>query len=321
MKIFNSKIISSGSYLPEKFLTNFDLEKTIETTNEWIVERTGINKRHIASTDELTSDIGSKAAKLAIEKAKLKAEDIDIIILATTTPDLTFPATATTIQDKLGATNAFAFDIQAVCSGFVYALSVADNFIKLGKARNVVVIGADILSRIVDWKDRNTCVLFGDGAGAVLLQATEDQSSGILATKLYSDGKLNSILQTSGGVASTKNAGIIQMQGKDVFKHAVDKMSKSVIDVLKEANLEKKDIDWLIPHQANARILLSVAKKLDLSLDKVVMTVADHANTSAASIPLALDFALENNKIKKGDIVVFEALGGGLTWGAAVIRW
>jgi 3-oxoacyl-[acyl-carrier-protein] synthase-3 len=243
------------------------------------------------------------------------------MILATTTPDLTFPATATTIQDKLGATNAFAFDIQAVCSGFVYALSVADNFIKLGKARNVVVIGADILSRIVDWKDRNTCVLFGDGAGAVLLQATEDQSSGILATKLYSDGKLNSILQTSGGVASTKNAGIIQMQGKDVFKHAVDKMSKSVIDVLKEANLEKKDIDWLIPHQANARILLSVAKKLDLSLDKVVMTVADHANTSAASIPLALDFALENNKIKKGDIVVFEALGGGLTWGAAVIRW
>jgi 3-oxoacyl-[acyl-carrier-protein] synthase-3 len=321
MKIFNSQIVSSGSYLPKKFLTNFDLEKTVDTTNEWIVDRTGINKRHIAAENELTSDIGFHAAKLAIQKAGLEAEDIGAIILATTTPDLTFPATATTIQAKLGAKNAFAFDVQAVCSGFVYALNIADNFIKIGKANNVVVIGADILSRIVDWKDRNTCVLFGDGAGAVVLKAITDQNSGILATKLYSDGNLNSILQTSGGVASTQNSGIIEMQGKDVFKHAVDKMSKSVIEVLKEANLDITDIDWLIPHQANARILTSVAKKLNLSSEKVIMTVADHANTSAASIPLALDFALQNDKIKKGDIVVFEALGGGLTWGAAVIRW
>jgi 3-oxoacyl-[acyl-carrier-protein] synthase-3 len=321
MKIFNSQIVSSGSYLPEKFLTNFDLEKTVDTTNEWIVDRTGINKRHIAAKNELTSDIGFYAAKLAIQKAGLKAEEIDTIILATTTPDLTFPATATTIQAKLGAINAFAFDVQAVCSGFVYALSVADNFIKLGKAKNAVVIGADILSRIVDWKDRNTCVLFGDGAGAVVLKATDDQNSGILATKIYSDGNLNDVLNTSGGVSSSQNAGFIQMKGKDVFKHAVEKMAKSVIDVLNEVNLEVKDIDWLIPHQANSRILLSVAKKLNLDTSKVIMTVADHANTSAASIPLALDFALQNNKIKKGDIVVFEALGGGLTWGSAVVRW
>jgi 3-oxoacyl-[acyl-carrier-protein] synthase-3 len=320
-KTANAKIISSGSYLPEKVITNFDLEKTVETNNEWILERTGILKRHIVKDGELTSDIGYKAALKALEGSGLKVDDIDMIILATTTPDLTFPATATTIQSKLGAKNAFAFDIQAVCSGFVYALNIANNFIKVGQVKNALVIGADALSRIVDWTDRNTCVLFGDGAGAVVVSASNDENSGILASSLYSNGDHNSLLNTSGGVSSTKTAGVIQMQGREVFKQAVDKMAKSVIDVLEKASLTVGDINWLIPHQANARILSAVAKKLNLSEGKVIVTVADHANTSAASIPLALDFALRSNKIKKGDIVVFEALGGGLTWGAIVVRW
>jgi 3-oxoacyl-[acyl-carrier-protein] synthase III len=320
-KIFNSQIISSGSYLPQKIVTNFDLEKTIDTANEWIVERTGINQRHIAAENELTSDIGFFAAKKALEKAGLKPEDVDLIVLATTTPDLTFPSTATIIQAKLGAKNAFAFDVQAVCSGFVYALNIADNFIKVGQAKNALVIGADILSRIVDWSDRNTCVLFGDGAGAVVLQAVESKDVGIIAANLYSDGTLSSILNTSGGVSSSQTSGFIQMQGKEVFKHAVDKMAKSVVDVLAKVGLQTSDIDWLIPHQANSRILASVAKKLNVAEEKVVMTVASHANTSAASIPLALDSVLQKGQIKKGDIVVFEALGGGLTWGAVVVRW
>ncbi len=321
MKTFNSQIISSGSYLPQKIVTNFDLEKSIDTTNEWIMERTGISQRHIAADDELTSDIGYYAAKNALQKSGLNPEDIDLIILATTTPDLTFPSTATTIQSKLGAKNAFAFDIQAVCSGFVYALNIADNFIKVGQAKNVLVIGADILSRIVNWSDRNTCILFGDGAGAVVLQAVEDENIGIIAANLYSDGSLNSILNTSGGVSSSKDSGFIQMQGKEVFKHAVDKMAKSVVDVLAKVGLQTTDINWLIPHQANSRILAGIAKKLNIAEEKIVMTVANHANTSAASIPLALDSVLQKNQIKKGDIVVFEALGGGLTWGAIAVRW
>jgi 3-oxoacyl-[acyl-carrier-protein] synthase-3 len=317
--IFNSKIISSGSYLPKKIVTNFDLEKTVDTTNDWIIERTGIKKRHIAADGELTSDIGYFAALDALQKAGLNPEDIDLIVLATTTPDLTFPSTASTIQAKLGAKNAFAFDVQAVCSGFVYALNVADNFIKVGQVKNALVIGADILSRIVNWQDRNTCVLFGDGAGAVVLQATQEAGEGIIAANLYSDGSLNSILNTSGGVSFSKDAGFIQMQGKEVFKHAVDKMTKSVVETLAKANLQVSDINWFIPHQANARILSGVAKKLNLPEEKVVMTVESHANTSAASIPLALDKIY--SQIKKGDIVVFEALGGGLTWGAIILRW
>ena len=320
-KIFNSKIISSGSYLPKKIITNFDLEKTIDTNNEWIVERTGINQRHIAAKNELTSDIGYFAAKDALAKSNLESKDIELIILATTTPDLTFPATATTIQHKLNANNAFAFDIQAVCSGFIYALNIANNFIKTGQVKNALVIGADILSRIVDWKDRNTCVLFGDGAGAAILQATENTNEGIIANDLHSDGSLNSILNTSDGVASFQTSGFIQMQGKEVFKHAINKMTESVINTLKKVNLQTKDIDLLIPHQANSRILDKVAKKLNLPEEKVIITVTNHANTSAASIPLALDFALENKKIKKNDIVVLEALGGGLTWGSIVIKW
>lgn len=320
-KAINAKIISSGSYLPEKIVTNFDLEKSVETSNEWILERTGISQRHVAADNELTSDISYIAAKRALEKAQLSPQDIEMIVVATTTPDLTFPATAVILQSKLGAKNAFAFDVQAVCSGFVYALTVANNFIKAGQVKNALVIGADVLSRIVNWQDRNTCVLFGDGAGAVVLSATDDEKSGIIASSLYSDGDYSSILNTSGGVSSSKTAGFIQMQGKEVFKHAVEKMAKSVVDILEKANLTTADIDWLIPHQANARILSSVAKKLNLPDEKVIITVDKHANTSAASIPLALDFALQNNKIKKGDIVVFEALGGGLTWGAIVIRW
>ncbi len=317
----NSKIISTGSYLPEKFLTNFDLEKTVETTDAWIVERTGIKKRHIAAEGELTSDIATKAALRAIVNSNIKAEEIDMIILATTTPDLTFPATATTVQAKIGANSAFAFDIQAVCCGFVYALATANNFIKSGQVKNALVIGADTLSRIVDWNDRNTCVLFGDGAGAVILQATTEKNCGIISSNLYSDGSLNNILKTSGGPASTQKSGFIEMSGKEVFKHAVEKMSKSVLTALADANLTVEDIDLLVPHQANDRILCAVATRLGLPKEKVVITVQDHANTSAASIPLALDFANSQGRIKKGDVLVLEALGGGLTWGSVVLKW
>jgi 3-oxoacyl-[acyl-carrier-protein] synthase III len=316
-----SKIIATGSYLPQKFLTNFDLEKTVDTTDAWIFERTGIKKRHIAAENELTSDIAVKAAEKALKNSGIKAEEIDMIILATTTPDLTFPATSTTIQAKLGATSAFAFDVQAVCSGFIFALTTADNYIKSGQVKNALVIGADVLSRIVDWNDRNTCVLFGDGAGAVVLQATTEENRGIICSELHSDGSLNDILKTSGGPSSSQSSGFIEMAGKEVFKHAVDKMSKSVISVLNKANLKVSDIDLLVPHQANARILSAVSNRLELSKEKVILTVENHANTSAASIPLALDYAVSNDRVKDGDLVVLEALGGGLTWGSIVLRW
>ncbi len=315
-----SIIVSTGSYLPEKIVTNLDLSREVDTSDEWITERTGIKQRHIADKSELTSDIASKAALRALEKSNLQPSDIDLIIVATTTPDLTFPSTATTVQAKIGAINAFAFDIQAVCSGFVYAITTAETFIKSGRVKNALVIGADILSRIVDWKDRNTCVLFGDGAGAIILSAT-NEDRGVISWDLHSDGSLNDILKTTGGVASSQNSGFIEMSGKEVFKHAVDKMSNSVISSLSKANLEVKDIDLLVPHQANARILKSVANRLGLTDDKVIVTVENHANTSAASIPLALDLANSQSRIKKGDIVVLEALGGGLTWGSVVIKW
>lgn len=320
MHKIHSKITATGSYLPEKILTNNDLAKIVETTDEWVVERTGIKKRHIAAEGEFTSDLALKAAQRALENSGVKAEEIDMIVLATTTPDLTFPATATTLQAKLGATKAFAFDVQAVCSGFVYAMSVADNFIKSGQVKNALVIGAETLSRIVDWQDRNTCVLFGDGAGAVLLQATTEDC-GIIASDLHSDGSLNDLLKTTGGPSSTQKAGFIEMAGREVFKHAVDKMAKSVLSVLEKAKLQPKDIDLLVPHQANLRILSAVATKLDLPSEKVVLTVQDHANTSAASIPLALDYANKNGRIKKNDVIVLEALGGGLTWGSIVLKW
>lgn len=321
MAIIRSKISATGSFLPEKALTNEDLTKIVDTSDKWIVERTGIKKRHLAKDGELTSDIAYKAVAKLLENSSIKPEEIEMIILATTTPDLTFPATATTIQAKLNNKKAFAFDIQAVCSGFVYAMVTADNFIKSGQVKNALVIGADVLSRIVDWKDRNTCVLFGDGAGAVLLEATSNAEEGIIASNLHSDGSLNDILKTSGGTSTTQNSGFIEMAGKEVFKHAVEKMVKSVLDSLEKANLKTSDIDLLIPHQANARILSAVASRLKLSKEKVVLTVADHANTSAASIPLALDYANQNGKIKKGDVLVLEALGGGLTWGSIVLKW
>ena len=316
-----SRIIATGSYLPQKIVTNSDLVKTVETSNEWIIERTGIEQRHIAAEGELTSDLAAAAAKKAIANSGLKAEEIEMIIVATTTPDLTFPATATTVQAKIGAKAAFAFDIQAVCSGFVFAIATADNFIKSGQVKNALVIGADKLSSIVDWQDRNTCVLFGDGAGAVILQATEEENRGIIASSLYSDGTLNDILKTSGGPSSNQKSGFIEMAGKEVFKHAVDKMVKSVISTLAKAGLNTKDIDLLVPHQANLRILNAVATRLELPEEKVIVTVQKHANTSAASIPLALDHANSQKKIKDGDVVVLEALGGGLTWGSVVLKW
>jgi 3-oxoacyl-[acyl-carrier-protein] synthase-3 len=316
-----SRVVATGSYLPEKILTNYDLEKMVDTTNEWIVERTGIEKRHVVSEGELTSDLAVKAVRNLLENTNISVEEIEMIILATTTPDLTFPATATTIQANIGAKNAFAFDVQAVCSGFVYAVTVADNFIKSGQVKNALVIGAESLSRIVDWKDRNTCVLFGDGAGAVLLQATTELNKGIIASDIHSDGSLNDILKTSGGVAFNQSSGFITMEGKEVFKHAVEKMSKSVLAVLDKAGLKIENVDLLVPHQANLRILNSVATRLKIPNEKVVLTVQNHANTSAASIPLALDFASKNGKIKSGDVVVLEALGGGLTWGSIVLRW
>ena len=323
MSKIHSVVVATGSYLPTKIVTNQDLAKKVETSDEWIFERTGIKKRHIAAESELTSDLAFKAAISAISSSSISiaAEEIDLIIVATTTPDLTFPATATTLQAKIGAKNAFAFDIQAVCSGFVYAIAVADNFIKSGQVKNALVVGAETLSRIVDWQDRNSCVLFGDGAGALILQASSEENRGIISTKLSSDGNLNDILKTSGGPSFNQQSGFIQMAGKEVFKHAVEKMVKSVMDALDKANLKPSDIDLLVPHQANARILSSVAARLGIDASKVILTVADHANTSAASIPLALDFANKNNRIKKGDLLVMEALGGGLTWGSVVLRW
>ncbi len=317
----NSKIISTGSYLPKKIVTNEELSKLVDTSDQWIQERTGIKQRHIADESQLTSDLAFEACKNALNNCSLKAEDIDLIIVATTTPDLTFPSTAAILQSKLQANNAFAFDIQAVCSGFVYALSVADKFIKTSGAKNALVVGAETLSRIVNWQDRNTCVLFGDGAGAVVLQETQDNDKGILSSTLKSDGNFCDILKTSGGTSKTKDAGFIEMQGKEVFKHAVEKMSKAVISSLEKINLTEKDIDLLIPHQANLRILNSVAKKLGLESEKVVITVQNHANTSAASIPLALDLANKDKKLKNDDIIVLEALGGGLTWGSIILRW
>jgi 3-oxoacyl-[acyl-carrier-protein] synthase-3 len=317
----SAKIIASGSYLPNKILTNDDLSKLVDTSNDWIVERTGIKQRHIVDSNQTTSDLGYLASVDLFKNSTISKDQIEMIIVATTTPDLTFPSTACLIQQKLGIKSAFAFDVQAVCSGFVYALTIANNFIKTGMVKNAIVIGCETLSKIVDWKDRNTCVLFGDGAGAVLLQASTELDSGIIGCSLNSDGSLNDILKTSGGVSLNQKSGFIEMQGKEVYKHAVEKMYNSVVSTLEKCHLKTTDIDLLIPHQANLRILNSVASRLNLSEDKVIITLDKHANTSAASIPLAFDFAIKNNKIKKGDLIVFEALGGGLTWGSVIFRF
>lgn len=319
--MISSVIIGTGGYLPEKILTNSDIEKIVDTSDEWITSRTGIKQRHIAAENEKTSDMAIMAARTALKKAAINASDIDLVIVATTTPDNTFPSTAVIVQSSLSLKNAAAFDVQAVCSGFIYALSIADSFIKTGQAKNVLVIGAEKMSCILDWTDRNTCVLFGDGAGAVILQASDDKNRGVIYSKLHADGSYKDILHTNGGASSTGTVGKVHMQGQEVFKHAVSKMSESVKESLLYNSLNVNDIAAFVPHQANARILDMVAKKLHIAEDKVVSMVSQHANTSAASIPLAIADADSKGRFKINDLVVLTAIGGGLTWGTCLVRW
>ena len=316
-----SKIIGTGSYLPAKVVTNYDLEKIVDTTHEWIFSRSGISERHVAAENEMSSDLALHASRLALEAAGLAASDIDLIIVATTTPDHIFPSTACVLQDKLGNKNAIAFDIQAVCSGFIYALNTADLYIRGGQASNVLVVGTEVLSRILNWEDRTTCVLFGDGAGAVVVQRSD--TPGILGTKLHADGSQRCLLSAPGQVRNGKVEGeaFIKMDGQSVFKFAVKSLSDVAEEVLAANNMKGTDIDWMVPHQANVRIIEATAKKLGLSMDNVVLTVATHGNTSAASIPLALDTAVRDGRIKAGQHILMEAVGGGFTWGAALVRW
>ncbi len=319
-----SRIIGCGSYLPANVVTNDDLTARVDTSDEWIVARTGIRQRHIAAEGETTSDLACEAAKKAMEHAGVCADDIDLIIVATATPDNTFPATATKVQNRLGV-KGFAFDVQAVCSGFIYGLTTADMYIRNGQAKTALVIGAETFSRILDWEDRRTCVLFGDGAGAVVVQAAEGngtvEDQGILASRLHSDGSKYELLYVDGGPSTTQTVGHLRMEGKEVFRHAVTNLASVIREVLADTGLEPEDIDWLVPHQANRRILDSTAKKFGISPDKVVVTVDRHANTSAASIPLALAEAVHDGRVKRGDIVILEAMGGGFTWGASLVRW
>ena len=315
-------ITGTGSYLPERIITNDDLASCMDTSDEWIRQRTGIGQRHMVAEGQKTSDLAIAAGEKALEHAGLNATDLDCIIIATTTPDDTFPATAATVQAGLGASNAFAFDVQAVCAGFVYGLDVGDSMVKCGKANKALVIGAESFTRILDWEDRSTAVLFGDGAGAVVLEASEDHDGwGILSSTLYTDGRFKDILYVDGGVSSTGTVGHVRMKGREVFRHAVEKLSSSMEAALKISGLEASDVDWLVPHQANLRIIDSMQKKLNLDENKVVRTVHEHANTSAASIPLALDTAVADGRIKPGHVIAFEAIGGGLSWGAALARF
>ncbi len=325
MSFIKSKIIGTGSYLPKKVLTNADMEKIVDTSDEWIRERTGIRERHIAQ-NEKTSDLAFEAAKNAIKNSGLTSDDIDLVVVATTTPDNTFPATAAKVQGMLNIKKGAAFDIQAVCSGFVYALSVTDGLLKTGNFKNALVIGAETLSRIVDWNDRNTCVLFGDGAGAVVLQGYEANDNikdkGIIDNLIRADGAHYDLLVTTGGISTEdKNAGHILMQGKEVYKHAVTNLSDVAEEILEKNNIAKEDLSLFVPHQANLRIIESTAKKLKFTLEKTIVTLYHHANTSAASIPLALDYAMQNGKINEGDLVLLDAMGGGFTWGASLIRF
>jgi 3-oxoacyl-[acyl-carrier-protein] synthase-3 len=319
-----SVLIGTGSALPRRAVGNEELAAQVDTSNEWIVERTGISNRYIAAPDETTSSLATDASLKAIEAAGIEASSIDLIILATATPDQTFPATATIVQDKLGCRGGIAFDVAAVCSGFLYALGVADSMLQSGMATRALVIGSETFSRILDWEDRTTCVLFGDGAGAVVLEAREQDDKnprGILATRLHADGAHNELLYVDGGPSTTGTVGKLRMKGREVFRHAVVNLAEVLNEVLEEAGLETKDIDWLVPHQANARILEATARKLNLAREKVVMTVGQHANTSAASVPLALDQAVRDGRIREGDLVVLEAMGGGFTWGASLVRF
>lgn len=319
-----ARIAGTGSFLPEKILTNKDIEKIVDTTDEWIRERTGIEERHIAADDEFTVDLAEKAARNAMQAAGKTAADIDLIIVATTTPDRVFPSTACLLQQRLDIHGCAAFDVQAVCTGFVYALGIADSFFKAGTHKCALIVGAETLSRIVDWTDRSTCVLFGDGAGAVVLEASDEP--GIISTHLHADGQYESLLTVPYGVSSgprqlLDGIGGITMRGNEVFKMAVNTLGRIVDETLAHNNMDKSDIDWLVPHQANTRIINATAKKLKMSTDHVVMTVNKHGNTSAASVPLALDVAVRDGRIQRGEILLLEAFGGGFTWGSALIKY
>lgn len=319
-----SSITGTGGYLPERIMDNAELEQMVDTSDEWIKSRTGVVKRHIAAEDEMTCDLAEHAARMAMEAASVSADDVDLIIVATTTPDLVFPSTACLLQERLGVRGSAAFDIQAVCTGFIYALSVADKFIKTGAANKALVVGAETLSRIIDWTDRDTCVLFGDGAGAVILEASEQP--GIVSTFLHADGQHKDLLKVPVGISTNyaavqEGSAYMQMQGNEVFKVAVNTLGRIVDETLAANNLEKKDIDWLVPHQANTRIISATAKKLDMPMDKVIVTIDQHGNTSAASVPLALDVAIRDGRIQRGDKLLLEAFGGGFTWGSALVDY
>ncbi len=316
-----SVLLGVGSFLPERILTNEELAQSVDTNNEWIIERTGIRQRHIAGKNEKTSDLACAASLKALEASGRTADDIDLVIVATTTPDLTFPATAARVQAALGINKGAAFDLQAVCSGFIFALATADNALVRGQAKCALVIGAETFSRIVDWTDRGTCVLFGDGAGAVVLEAQErDDDRGVISTFLRTDGRMHDLLYVDGGPSETGTIGKVRMVGNAVFRNAVEHISGAMLEACARAGVSLDQVDWFVPHQANQRILDGVARKLDIAVDKVVSTVALHGNTSAASVPLALDVAVRDGRIKPGQLVLMEALGGGLTWGAALVR-
>jgi 3-oxoacyl-[acyl-carrier-protein] synthase III len=323
--VIRSIIRGVGASLPKKIMTNKDMARLVDTTDDWIVERTGIKARHIAEDGEKTSDLAIAAGRQALVRSGINAGDIDLVLVATATPNRTFPATAVTVQAGLGIHHGAAFDVQAVCSGFVYAMTTADNFLRCGNFKRALVIGAETFSRILDWSDRGTCVLFGDGAGAVVLEAMpqrgENTDRGILSTRLRSDGRFEELLYVDGGPSSTKTTGYLRMNGREVFRHAVQKISGVIEETLVETGFAADEIDWYVPHQANKRILDGVARKLAVSPDKIIMTLDHHGNTSAASIPLALNEAWEDGRIKEGNLVLMEAMGGGLTWGAVLARW
>jgi 3-oxoacyl-[acyl-carrier-protein] synthase-3 len=323
--VVRSRVVGCGAYLPQKIVTNAELAGRLRTSDEWIAQRTGIRQRHIAAEGEMTSHLATAAAEAALKHAGMTGEQIDLLILATTTPDHTFPATATEVQARIGMNRGAAFDLQAVCSGFVFALATADNFIKAGQAKTALVIGAETFSRILDWNDRGTCVLFGDGAGAVVLQAGEGQGTiadrGVLTTHLFSDGRYYKLLYVDGGPSATRTTGYVQMEGREVFRHAVVKMGEAVDAALAAMGITGQQVDWLVPHQANLRIIDSMGQRLHLPAEKVIVTVDKHANTSAASIPLALAQAVGDGRIRPGHLVLLEAMGGGFTWGSALIRW
>jgi 3-oxoacyl-[acyl-carrier-protein] synthase III len=323
---FRSLVLGCGGYLPERIVTNAELARTLDTSDAWIVQRTGIRERRVAAKGELTSDLAVHAAERALQSSRRKAADIDLLVLATATPDNTFPATATRVAARIGmAAGQPAFDVQAVCTGFIYALAVADNFLRLGQAKRALVVGAETFSRILDWHDRSTAVLFGDGAGAIVLEAMPSNGSieerGVLATHLHADGSGYELLEVDGGPSSTGTTGLLRMSGREIYRHAVTRLAEVVDETLAGAGLKQGDIDWLVPHQANARIIESMGRRLSLPPERVVLTIDRHANTSAASVPLALAEAAGDGRLKPGQLVLMEAMGGGLTWGAALVRW